>query len=110
MGARRAARAHKWGGVGGGLCNVVGSFWRPVECCGDDAPALLKIHVDAEDVVSKYVGATIETGRMLLCGTLMWVHGLISCVVVAVFVCIWESFGVFFEPSDVYSTNVRLQP
>ena len=53
------------------MCNVVGSFWRPVECCGDDAPALLKIHVDAEDVVSKYVGPTIETGRMLLCGTLM---------------------------------------
>ena len=76
MGARRAARAHKWGGAGGGLCNVVGSFWRPVKCCGDDAPALLKIHVDAEDVVSKYVGPTIETGRMLLCGTLMWVHGL----------------------------------
>ena len=92
MGARRAARAHKWGGAGGGLCNVVGSFWRPVECCGDDAPALLKVHVDAEDVVSKYVGPTIETGRMLLCGTLMWVHGLILCVVVAAFVCISGEF------------------
>ena len=92
MGARRAARAHKWDGVGGGLCNVVGSFWRPVQCCGDDAPALLKIHVDAEDVVSKYVGPTIETGRMLLCGTLMWVHGLILCVVVAAFVCISGEF------------------
>ena len=48
--------------------------------------------MDAEDVVSKHVGATIETGRMLLCGTLMWVLGLISCVVVAAFVCISGEF------------------
>ena len=92
MGARRAARAHKWGGAGGGLCNVVGSFWRPVECCGDDAPALLKIHVDVEDIVSKCVGAAIEPGRVLLCVTLLWVHGLVVCVVVAVFVCISREF------------------
>ena len=92
MGARRAARAHKWDGAGGGLCNVVGSFWRPEECCGDDAPALLEIHVDVEDIASKCVGTTIETGRMLLCGALMWVPGLVLCVVVAVFVCIPREF------------------
>ena len=63
-----------------------------MECCGDDTLALLKIHVDAEDVVSKNVGATIETGRMLLCGTLMWVHGLVLCVAVAVFVYISREF------------------
>ena len=94
MGARRAARAQIWGGAGGGFCSVVGTFWRPVECCGDDAPALWKIHADVEDIVSKCVGATIGTGRMLLCGTLMWVHGLILilCVVVAVFACISREF------------------
>ena len=92
MGARRAARAHMWGGAGGGFCSVVGTFWRPVECCGDDAPALWKIHADVEDIVSKCVGATIGTGRMLLCGILMWFHGLILCVVVAVFVCISGEF------------------
>ena len=78
--------------LSGGLCNVVGSFWRPVECCGDGVSASLGIHVDAEDIVSKCVGATIEAVRMRLCGTLMWVHGFVLCVVVAAFVYVSREF------------------
>ena len=78
--------------AGGGVCGAPICRVRPVECCGDNAHALLEIHVDVEDIASKCVGATIETGRMLLCGALMWVPGLVLCVVVAVFVCIPREF------------------
>ena len=80
------------------MCNVVGSFWRPMECCGDDTLALLKIHVDVEDIVSKCVGGSYQT----------WTSAIVRDIAVgpwACCVCCCGSVRVYFERVSVCSLN-----